>query len=185
MPERKATAAPKRGRGKGHATTDAERAAGRKNLERGRKAKQARAAAARAEDRETADERWSKLLDGTLTVADLDDEEVRRCKVRARDGSFNRGRAVPSHLAQQFQSELLKRAQGKLREALPAAIMTLMELAQDPECPEAVRKSAADSIVNRVLGKAPETVNIKTDDHWGKLLGEALDVDRELRDLDR
>jgi len=164
---------------RGEPASESQRAA----LKRGQ-AKRTKQLKDRPKDEEGARERWSKLLDGSLTVGELTDEEIKRKRVHGPGGVFTGSPPrMPSHLDAQFQSEQLKRAKSQIRKGLPSAIRTMTEIANDPEHKDQFR--AAQWLAEHSLGKAPETVNIKTDDHWGKLLGEALDVDRELRDLDR
>lgn len=185
MAERKGPARRKRG----DVVTDPEKranraAAGRANLEAGRKAREEQRKRAQDEDRTTAGERWQMLLDGRLTVHDLDDEEVSNMTVRQKDGALARKRKmIPSHLAQQFHREIINRAESKFRTALGDAVKVLAEIATDPDASDAVRVQAADKIINRVMGKPVETVRIEGESKWDGLLGEALDVDRELADL--
>lgn len=156
----------------------------REALKRGQEKKRAMAEQAAKEDRDTAGERWAKLLDGTLTVQDLDDEEISKMKVRAKDGTLpGRGRKIPSHLAQQFHQEAIKRANAKFREALSAAVQTLADIATDPDVKEADRIKAANIIVDRVLGKAVETVRVE-DTRWDGLLADAVGLDRDMVDED-
>lgn len=172
-------------RGKSQKPTAKSVAAGRENLARGRAKREQMRKEAEAEGAVPAGERWRMLLDGTLTVADLDDEEVSRMQVRAKDGSFSgaRPKRMPSHLAQAFHREIITRAESKFRTALGDAVKVLAEIANDPDASDAVRVQAADKIINRVLGKPVETVRIEGESKWDGLLGEALDVDRDLADL--
>lgn len=125
-------------------------------------------------------ERWRMLLDGRLTVADLDDDEISKCRVRNIDGSFTgRGQKLPSHLAQQFHQEAIKRANSKFRGALQDAVQTLADIATDPEVKESDRIKAASIIVDRVLGKAVETVRVEGASTFDEMLAEAIGVKRE------
>src|SRR6478736_6392746 len=79
---------------KGSKQTAAQKRAAAENLRKGREARdrkrqEAREAAERGEVRDTTAVRWAKLLDDTLTVQDLDEEELARMQVRGKDGEFN------------------------------------------------------------------------------------------------
>ena len=47
-----------------------------------------------------------------------------------------------------------------LQQEAAASVLTLVELRDDTEAPKAVRRQAADSLLDRYLGKAPQTVNL-------------------------
>jgi hypothetical protein len=148
---------------KGQKATEKQRAAGRKNLAAGRKTRDEK----RREARESgefvpAKERWAALLSGTITVKDLDNEEIARMQVRSRDGSFGgRRRAVPSHLAQQMQREGIRRATELFRISAPAAVDGLLKIAEDPDAKDSDRIKAYSIIMDRGLGRVPETVRIE------------------------
>jgi hypothetical protein len=152
-------------------------------LEKGRKSKDAQRKKAKKEGRPKAGDRWAKLLDGTLTVKDLDDQEVAKMRVRGADGGFTgKGRAIPSHLAQAFHQEAISRANDKLRTAAPEAVQALLDIGRDPDVKEGDRVRALMYVVDRALGKTPETVNIKSDDPWADLIRNGGTV-RDARDL--
>ena len=169
----------------GFKQTPAQKAAAERNLARGKERKREMAKQAQAEGRETSTERWAKLLDGRLTVADLDDEEVAKMSVRAKDGTFSgSNRKLPSHLAQQFHQEAIKRANAQFRKSLNDAVKVLADIASDPDARDGDRIKAANLIIDRVLGKAVETVRIE-DSRWDTVLAEAVGLDRDLDDAER
>jgi hypothetical protein len=128
-------------------------------------------------------DRWRKLLSGTITVEDLDDEEVARMKVRGKGGQFNgKGKRLPSHLISAFHQEQIKRAKSSLTKDLKKAAEVLGQILDDPEAKHADKIKAAAILLDRGLGKTPETVNIKTVDPWADTLAEGAEV-RDLRDL--
>lgn len=162
--------------------TAAEDAAGRANLQKGRAKKaQAREEAAAAA-LPTAQERWAMLLDGTLAVRDLDDAEIRKMRVKSADGTFNGpARRLPSHLAQQFHQEAIRRANDRIRTAAPEAVKELLRIGSDPDVKDSDRIKALLYIIDRSLGKTPEVVRVETEDRWQQTLGEVV-VDRNLDD---
>lgn len=111
--------------------------------------------------------RYAMLMQGVITVDDLDDEELARGQLRAVDGSF-RGRPpkmIPLQLVQEMRREWLSRAEGKLREALmEKGLGTLTELAGDTNIDASVRLRAAQMIIERTMGKVPDRVVLAAED---------------------
>lgn len=180
----KRTAEPKPGT-KGSRQTPAQKRAAEANLAKGRAARRKQQAEQEAREaagevRVTASERWARLLDGTLTVQDLDNDELARMQVRSADGSFaGRRRAVPSHIAQAMQREGIKRATEMFRVAAPRAVKRLIEIAEDPETKDADAIRAMDILLNRGLGKQPETVLIEEKSKWEDAQEAGFGVQRE------
>src|SRR5690349_7679601 len=118
MAERKASPSRKK-----RTPTPAEIAAGSATLAKVRAATAACCEQAKEEGRESSKQRWSRLLDGSLTVRDLEDEEITKMALRRSDGTFSGSkRAMPSHIAQQFHQEAIRRSNDKLRSAAPEAV---------------------------------------------------------------
>lgn len=161
---------------RGEPATPAQRSALRRGQE---KRKKAFASASEAED--TQKQRWAKLLDGTLTVQDLTDEEITRMRVHGKGGQFSgRAQPLPSHLSQAFHREAIRRANDKLRTAAPEAVQALLDIGADPEVKEADRIRALMYIVDRALGKTPETIRVEGASAFDTMLGEAVGVARDL-----
>ena len=132
-----------------------------------------------------AKERWASLLAGDLKVEDLDDEEIRRMRVRGADGGFaGRRPNLPTHIAQAMTNEAIRRAQEKFRNAAPRAVEQLIEIANDPDVKPGDRIRALTLVLERSLGKVPDTVRVEAADAWGKMLREASpdQIDRSLGD---
>ena len=175
--------APQKRSAAGKKPTAAAISAGTANLAKGRAAKEEKRKQAEAEGRETGTQRWARLLDGSLTVRELDDEEITRMKVRAKDGSFNKGRVLPSHIAQQFHHEAIRRSNDKLRSAAPEAVQALIDIGKNPAVKESDRVRALMYVVDRALGKTPENVVLKSEDKFADLLDDAASL-LDDRDLD-
>lgn len=111
--------------------------------------------------------RYALLLNGVITVEDLDDEELSKGQLKAVDGTF-RGRppkVIPQELAQAMRREWLSRAEAKLREALyDGGIKTYVELAKDTSIDPSIRLRAADKIIERTMGKVPDKVEFAVED---------------------
>jgi hypothetical protein len=156
---------------------------GKKNLAKGRESKKAMRERARAEGRMGAAERWAMLLSGQLTVGDLDDEEVKRMQVRTANGDFSgrRRSTMPSHIAQAFRDENLKRANAALEAGLGDAVKALLDIAHDPDEKAADRIKAANIIVERVMGKAKQDIKLEVSrfDEVAHEVVEGIVLDRE------
>ena len=111
------------------------------------------------------------MLDGSLSVEDLDDEELARGYPRAEDGSF-RGRpsVIPTSLHQRVQRELFARAGEKLRTNLIDAAETMASIAVNPELDPKVRMDAAKWVIERLMGKTPEVTVSVEEKAYQKLL---------------
>ena len=111
--------------------------------------------------------RYAQFLNGTITVEDLDDDELSQGRLKASDGSF-RGRpprVVPAEMVQAMRREWLSRAEAKLREALmEKGIGTLVSLAENEDIDPGVRLRAADKIIERTMGKVPDRIQIAAED---------------------
>ncbi len=165
---------------RGEPATPKQRAA----LERGQRIKRERAAQAKKEGRMPAGDRWAMLLDGRLTVKDLDDDEIAKMRVRGRDGTFSGRRpAIPSHLAQEWQAEGIRRATDMFRTAAPLAVKRLLEIASDPDTKDSDAVRALQIVLDRGLGKVPETIRVQGQSPFDALLDGAVDLDREMADL--
>lgn len=173
---------------RGKPATRKQREAGAKNLAKGRERKAAQKAAAEAAGMPRASERWAMLLDGRLTVSQLDDKEVEKMRVRGADGAFTgKGRAIPSHIAQAFRAEQVKRAEANIRKGLGIAVKEMQRIMLDPEAKDADKIKLIQMYLDRSLGKTPETIRIKADDKFGDLLeqGGVLKDVRDLSDLEQ
>ena len=115
--------------------------------------------------------RVQALLDGTLSVEELDDEELARGYPRAEDGSF-RGRpsVIPTIVHQRIQRELFSRAAERLRENLLDATETMTSIARDTEQDAATRMKAAQWVIERLMGKTPDVAVTMDEKRYERLL---------------
>lgn len=164
---------------RGEAATPAQRAA----LERGQKSRLEKLATHQPGDDRQKD-RWKKLLDGTITVKDLDDEEVARMRVKGKGGTFSGKMPVmPSHLAQQFHAENIARANNRFRTSAVKAVKGLIKIAEDPDASDANRIKAYAMILDRALGKTPETIRVEGMGAFDKMMSDAIGLDRSGMDV--
>lgn len=115
--------------------------------------------------------RVQALLEGTLSVEELDDEELARGYPRAEDGSF-RGRpaVIPTIVHQRIQRELFSRAAEKLRANLLGATETMTAIALDTEQDAATRMKAAQWVIERIMGKTPDVAVTMDEKRYERLL---------------
>ena len=183
MTQRDDPAAGKRrpGRPKGSKPSAAQLAAGRANVAKGR---QKRAEAlSKADPEEAPGTRWSRLLDGTLTVKDLDDDEIQRMRVKGKGGLFNgRPKPIPSHLAQQFRQEAIRRAKEKINLATPKVTAALLKMADDPDVKDSDRIKILMYLMDRQLGKTPDVIHVEGESDFDAMLRKAVGLDRDLAD---
>lgn len=106
--------------------------------------------------------RWEMLVNGVIGVEDLDDEELMRGMCRRPNGSFpeRAGGVIPRHIYDKMVSRLFDRAQEMFRQNLFTAVDCLGEIVKGSAYEPADRLRAADMIINRVLGKAAEKVDV-------------------------
>jgi hypothetical protein len=111
--------------------------------------------------------RYAELISGTLSVEDLDDDELSRGQLKDKNGQF-RGRPpkmVPQELVQAMRREWLSRAEAKLRESLyEGGIGTLTQLSTDKTIDPGVRLRAAQMLMERTMGKVPDKVQFAAED---------------------
>lgn len=95
-------------------------------------------------------------------LSDWDEEELRRGQKRAHDGTF-RGRpprVVPKMLHDELTRRTLKDAKQVMQDNIVAAASALKDIALDEDMPPSDRVRAIDMMMNRILGKPPERVEV-------------------------
>lgn len=101
--------------------------------------------------------RIAGLLDGTLPIESLDDEELARGYPRAEDGSFrNPPLVIPRAIHSRMMRELFNRSADHLKQNLREAVEVMTSIANNPANEAKVRMDAAKWIVERVMGKTPD-----------------------------
>lgn len=121
--------------------------------------------------------RLDKYRAGEYPCHEWEDEEVAKGRPKNLDGSFTG--TYPNLTGRQhaeIKRELLKRGQRKMDGLFDVALDALSSIAQYGES-EAARVKAADLLVQRVAGKVPDKVEIKSSDPWQDILDEIMDDD--------
>ena len=119
------------------------------------------------------------MLDGTRDVSEWDDEELYEGKIRNVKGHFSgpKPRLVPHSV----HAELVKRNLGWVKHefahSLPKAMAVLNRIMDSPSAENADKLKAAEIVINRVMGKASEKLDINlgmVEAPWQKALRIAI-----------
>ena len=121
---------------------------------------------------------------GFLTVADLDDEELRYGRCRDRAGRIprvsNKTQLIPRDLFDEMVLEHERRTDQKLRQQLDVMLDVMIEVATDETVEPRDRLEAAKYLFERVAGKTPERVNVTVQKApWEELMGGIAHMTRE------
>lgn len=133
-------------------------------------------------------DRYQAFVDGRLSVADLDDEEVFRGQLKDKNGTF-RGkppRYVPREFAAAVAKEAQKRFQaemaGKIPEAMDAITRMLKKGSAQPG--DGAIVNAAFKTIERYAGRVPENINMNVaPSTWDRAV-EAVTVEEKIIDAE-
>lgn len=103
--------------------------------------------------------RYRQFQAGQITVDDLDDEELATCGFRATNGRIYKPRNIPREMAQAFTKAIYERAQNELKQHTVEAARTVAEIMMNKHVDYDIRLKAANTLLDRGLGKAPQTIN--------------------------
>jgi hypothetical protein len=123
--------------------------------------------------------RYKQFKAKLITVDDLDDEELAMCGFRTKNGSIYRPKNVPRELIQAFQRAIFDRATAELKSGVVESAKTLVRLATDPNVDDAIALRAAQDVLDRNLGKAPQTVSVSFESPWEEVFSGIAQVSRE------
>ena len=149
--------------------------AGREKAHEATRARAASRRAARAANPD-AKSRHQMLMDGELSVRDLDREELKAGRGRDIDGEL-KGRVapIPQRIVAKMHQEIFRLHGEIMRSALVDATDTLVELANSPEVKDEVRIKAAAILLERNVGKVPQDIRVGSIDPWEQILDDMLD----------
>lgn len=105
------------------------------------------------------------LMDGTISIEDLDDEEIQRGQIRDKNGQFrgNKMDLIPRKFYDLATRELLRRWQDQVNQQLNPMLKVLQELAQNPRVSADARYKSAVYLIERAAGKVPEKTEMKVE----------------------
>ncbi len=110
------------------------------------------------------------ILDGTADLSTWDDEELLRGQRRCQTGKFKGAfvgrppKVVPMAIHHELNKRRMSRAGEVLRESLVGAVELWQSVLMDKAAPLGYRMEASKLIVERVMGKAKETVDLRVTD---------------------
>jgi hypothetical protein len=112
-------------------------------------------------------DRYIAFINGDITVDDMDDEEIMRGQLRNAAGDFG-GRPpklIPREFAQAIQDRQRKLMSERIGGMVLQALETLTEVMQKPhpQPGDNAKVNAAKLILERNLGKVPETINLQAE----------------------
>lgn len=127
--------------------------------------------------------RQDMFNNGMLTVEDMDDEELRCGRMRDNLGKIPKVtrtmEMVPRDLYDEMVAEHQRRTQEKFRQQLDACLNTMVDIMDDDTCEPKDRMEAAKYLMERVMGKQPERVQVAvTRAPWEEI---AMEVGRTTR----
>lgn len=110
--------------------------------------------------------RYQMFLVKQITVEDLDDEELMAFGFRKADNKIFKPKNIPREMVTAFTRAIFDRSLDKLKSSALQAANTLASIMVDPSVDASVRRLAAESILDRTVGKAPLLVSINSDKPW-------------------
>lgn len=116
--------------------------------------------------------RYQQFLAGQITVADLDDEELTSLGFRNRAGRIFKPKNVPREMVTVFTRAIYDRSLQELKTNTLEAAKTLASIMIDPANDIGIRFKAAEAILDRSLGKAPQVVAVTGAAAWEEIFDE-------------
>lgn len=116
-----------------------------------------------------------RFRDGEYPVSEWTDEEVFKGRPINLDGTF--GGTFPNFTGrqnQQIKAELLKRGQREMDSMFKDVVKVLHQVALHGDT-DAARVKAADLLMQRVAGRVPERIEVKSSDPWQDILDDIMD----------
>ena len=151
--------------------------AGRVKANASVRAKAAARKAARASGNAPTKSRHQMLIDGELSVKELDSQELSKFRGRDIDGEFKgRTAPLPARIHSQIRQRLLQTMQEGFEGFLPRAQAILEDIAETSE-QDSARVKAVDLLLQRGAGKVPDIVRVGAEDPWDAILSDVLRED--------
>lgn len=122
-------------------------------------------------------QRMQELIDGTISIEELDDEELIRGQLRDKHGQFTGQKPllIPRSMHQAVVRELVERGDGKLKKHFDNAIEVHAEIMNNPRANPQARLEASRYIWERIAGKIPDKHIVNaTVQKWEQMAKEVL-----------
>lgn len=107
-------------------------------------------------------ERYQQLVDGTITIDDLDDEEITRGMLRNRNGTFSGSppAVIPWVMHSALKDAMARRTERQLIAKMPALTDALIGIATNKFASADARVKAIGMAMDRALGKVVDKQEI-------------------------
>lgn len=131
--------------------------------------------------------RYQAFIDGTLTVADLDDEEVFKMQLKDKNGRFSGPppKVLPAVFLEAIRVEQMKRHHGAIAAMVDDAHKTIARLMHPLHVGgpgDGPAFKAAQFVLERYAGKTPDALIVKAEvktSAWEDIEGVTIDVEEE------
>ena len=123
--------------------------------------------------------RYQLFLAKKLTVDDLDDEELMNFGFRDANGRIFKPKNIPRDVVHTFTRGIYDRALHELKVNAVEATKTLASIMTDASVDAGIRLRAAEAILDRTLGKAPQVVAITGTAAWEEVFEGIAPITRE------
>lgn len=109
--------------------------------------------------------RMQAIMDGKMSIEDLDDEEIERGQIRDKNGGFRGTKMdmIPRKFYEQARAEMLRRWQMQVEAELAPALKVLRTIAHNERLPADARYKSAVYLIERAAGKVPEKTEMKVE----------------------
>lgn len=132
-----------------------------------------------ADDNTEAMSRYQLYLARQINVDDLDDDEIMNFGFRNKDGRIFKPKNISREMVQAFTKALYERSLDTLKANALEAVKTLTTIMMDDQVDANVRIKAATEVLDRTLGKAPQTVHLSADAPWQQVFNGLATLSRE------
>jgi hypothetical protein len=109
-------------------------------------------------------QRYQDFVDGTLSVEELDDEELLRCQIKTEQGVFSKNVAVlPAVFVDKVHREYIRRIRQNHLPAVDESYRGLRDIIKAPGASAVAKVNAAALLLDRFEGKVTEKVEHKVE----------------------
>lgn len=122
--------------------------------------------------------RYQMFLSKMIGVDDLDDEEILNFGFRKNNGKLFKPRHIPREMVNEITRAIYDRALNEIKGNAITAAKTLATIMIDPTNDASIRLKAAEAILDRSIGKAPQTLNINAAAPWEEIFESISTVTR-------
>jgi len=123
--------------------------------------------------------RYQLYLAKQISVDDLDDEEIMNFGFRNNQGRIFKPKNITRDMIQAFTKAIYERSLDSLKANALEAVKTLTTIMMDDQVDAPVRIKAATEVLDRTLGKAPQTVQLIGNAPWEQVFEGLASVSRE------